>query len=56
MKRAVQNALESYAAMLGVTVAEAIELYKKHASTREAIGMLVLAQANPNKLRQLTQP
>ncbi len=55
MKQTVQNALQAYATSLGVTIPEVIDLYKLHASTREAIGLLVLAQANPKKLAKLAK-
>lgn len=44
-ENAVKNAIKFYADSLGITIAEAIELYRKHESTQEAIQLLVIAQA-----------
>jgi hypothetical protein len=52
---AVKNAIELYASTLGVSFEEAVELYKAHESTRECIQLLVLAQANPEKLRAMAK-
>jgi hypothetical protein len=50
---AVKNAIEFYANSLGVSVTEAVKLYKNHESTQQCIQLLVLAQANPEKLRAM---
>lgn len=50
---AVKFAIEFYAKSLGVTVAEAIELYKNHESTQQCIHLLVLAQANKEGLKRM---
>ena len=50
---AVRNALETYAASLGVTFTEAVNLFKTEESTRECIHLLVLAQANKDGLRKM---
>lgn len=51
---AVRNALTVYAETLGVTVQRAGELYRESESTRECIALLVLAQADPVKLKTLS--
>ena len=53
MNAAVNNAIDFYANSLGVTKQEAINLYKKSESTRECIALLVLAQADPAKLKAM---
>ena len=50
---AVKNAIELYANSLGVSVTEAAELYKNHESTQQCIQLLVIAQANPEKLKAM---
>jgi hypothetical protein len=50
---AVRNAIEIYAASLGVTFDEAVNLFKTEKSTQECIHLLVLAQADKNKLIKL---
>lgn len=50
---AVKRAIEFYANSLGVTVAEAIELYKNHESTKQCIQLLVLAQADKEGLKKM---
>jgi hypothetical protein len=50
---AVKNAIEFYANSLGVSVPEAVELYKNHESTQQCIQLLVLAQANPERLKAM---
>jgi hypothetical protein len=50
---AVKNAIEFYANSLGVSFSEAVELYKNHESTQQCIQLLVLAQANPEKLKAM---
>jgi hypothetical protein len=52
---AVLNALTAYADSLGVTVQRAGELYRESESTRECIALLVLAQADPVKLKAMSQ-
>lgn len=50
---AVQNAIGFYAKSLGVSISEAVELYKNHESTKQCIQLLVLAQASPEKLKAM---
>ena len=50
---AIEFAIEFYANSLGVTVAEAVELYKNHESTQQCIQLLVLAQADKEGLRKM---
>lgn len=50
---AVKTAIETYAQSAEVSVAEAVSLYRRHESTRESVALLVLAQANPQKLAAL---
>jgi hypothetical protein len=50
---AVRNALEIYAASLGVTFTEAVSLFKTDQSARECIELLVLAQADKQGLRNM---
>jgi hypothetical protein len=50
---AVKNAIEFYASSLGVSVAEAVELYKNHESTQQCIQLLVLAQADKKGLKKM---
>jgi hypothetical protein len=50
---AVRNAIETYAASLGVTFTEAVNLFKTEKSTQECIHLLVLAQADKEGLRKL---
>ena len=50
---AVKNAIEFYANSLRVSFSEAVKLYKNHKSTQQCIQLLVLAQANPEKLRAM---
>lgn len=52
---AVRNALNAYADMLGCSFAEAVEYYRESESTRDCIAMLVLAQADPEKLRAMAK-
>lgn len=50
---ALNAAFEIYASTLGVSKDEAIGLYKSSETTRDCIMLLVLAQADKSKLRQL---
>ena len=50
---AVKTALSTYAKSLGVSFAEAIELFKNNQSTRECIALLVLAQADATGLNKI---
>ena len=50
---AVKTAITAYAASLGVSFAEAVNLFKTDKSTRECIALLVLAQANKEGLAKL---
>ena len=50
---AVKTAIKTYAESAGVSVAETVARYRKHESTRESIALLVLVQANPQKLAAL---
>lgn len=50
---AVKNAIETYASLLGITIAEAAERYRTFESAREVISLLVLSQADPDKLREM---
>jgi len=52
---AVSNAVQAYASSLGISISEAITLFKKHQSTRDCIALLVLAQANPEKLVEIAK-
>jgi hypothetical protein len=51
VQAAVKRALEFYASTLGVSFEEAVELYKAEESTQQCIHLLVIAQADPEKLR-----
>lgn len=53
IQQAVQNAVSIYAESLGVTYQEAVALYFESQSTRESVQLLVLAQADPDKLKAL---
>ena len=50
---AVKAALSIYAESLGVSFAEAIELFKSNQSTRECIELLVLVQADAKGLKKM---
>jgi hypothetical protein len=50
---AVKVAVTGYAKSAGISIAEAVARFKAHKSTREAIALLVLAQANPEGLRKI---
>jgi hypothetical protein len=50
---AVKLALTGYAKSAGITIAEAVASFKAHASTRECIALLVLAQADVAGLRKI---
>ena len=50
---AVKNAIETYASLLGITTTEAAERYRNFESAREVISLLVLSQADPDKLREM---
>jgi hypothetical protein len=52
---AVKAAITIYAKSLGVSFSEAVELFKTSQSSRECIGLLVLAQADPVKLRKMAR-
>lgn len=52
---AVRNALKAYAESLGCSLAQAVEYYRENKSTRECIALLVLAQADPEKLRAMAK-
>ena len=51
--KAVKLALTGYAKSAGITIAEAVASFKAHASTRECIALLVLAQADVAGLRKI---
>ena len=48
---AIENALAMYAESLGCTIKQAAEYYRDSESTRKCIQLLVLAQADPKKLK-----
>jgi len=50
---AIENALTIYAESLGCTLKQAAEYYRDSESTRECIQLLVLAQADPEKLKAI---
>ena len=52
-QNAVKAALSTYANSLGVSFAEAIELFKNNQSTRDCIALLVLAQAEVTGLKKI---
>lgn len=50
---AIENALTVYAESLGCTIKQAAEYYRDSESTRKCIQLLVLAQADPKKLKAI---
>lgn len=51
---AIENALTVYAESLGCTLKQAAEYYRDSESTRKCIQLLVLAQADLEKLKAIT--